>query len=186
MSEVVRQPSWQDLLDLVTRLDGGDFESVAIQFGDVSVRLSRTGELPAGTVPAAAAPTATPAATASPPDADDPAPSVSPRRATPPDTHQAPGPEEAGEAHPAGEAPGRGEPVPSPMLGTFYRSPSPGAAPYVEVGDLVRPDTVIGIIEVMKLMNPVSAGVSGTVVSFSVADAEAVEFGQELLRVEPA
>ena len=71
----------------------------------------------------------------------------------------------------------------APLLGIFYRAPRPGAAPYVEVGSVLEEDTVIGIIEVMKLMNSVRAEVRGTVVEILVADGSAVEQGQVLLRV---
>ena len=73
--------------------------------------------------------------------------------------------------------------VAAPLLGIFYRAPRPGAAPYVEVGSVLVEDTVIGIIEVMKLMNSVRAEVRGTVVEILVADGSAVEQGQVLLRV---
>jgi acetyl-CoA carboxylase biotin carboxyl carrier protein len=73
--------------------------------------------------------------------------------------------------------------LPSPLLGTFYRSPKPGAPPFVEVGSQVEADTIIGIIEVMKLMNTVRAGVRGTVVEVLAADGALVEYGEVLLRV---
>jgi len=73
--------------------------------------------------------------------------------------------------------------VTAPLLGIFYRAPRPGAAPYVEVGSVLEEDTVIGIIEVMKLMNSVRAEVRGTVVEILVGDGSAVEQGQVLLRV---
>jgi acetyl-CoA carboxylase biotin carboxyl carrier protein len=73
--------------------------------------------------------------------------------------------------------------VKSPMLGTFYRSPKPGAEPFVKVGGRVEPDTVVGIVEVMKLMNSVAAGVRGEVVEVAGADAALVEFDQVLVRV---
>jgi acetyl-CoA carboxylase biotin carboxyl carrier protein len=73
--------------------------------------------------------------------------------------------------------------VTAPLLGIFHRAPRPGAAPYVEVGSVLEEDTVIGIIEVMKLMNSVRAEVRGTVVEILVADGSAVEQGQVLLRV---
>lgn len=75
--------------------------------------------------------------------------------------------------------------VTAPLLGTFYRAPRPGAEPYVEVGSVLEADTVIGIIEVMKLMYSVRAEVRGTVVEILVADGTAVEQGQVLLRVSP-
>jgi len=73
--------------------------------------------------------------------------------------------------------------VTAPLVGIFYRAPRPGAPPYVEVGAEVQEDTIIGIIEVMKLMNAVRAEVSGTVVGILVQDGSAVEYGQLLLRV---
>jgi acetyl-CoA carboxylase biotin carboxyl carrier protein len=71
--------------------------------------------------------------------------------------------------------------VRAPLLGSFYRAPKPGADPYVEVGSAVEEDTIIGIIEVMKLMNTVRAGVRGTVVEFLAQDGALVEYGQVLL-----
>jgi acetyl-CoA carboxylase biotin carboxyl carrier protein len=73
--------------------------------------------------------------------------------------------------------------VAAPLLGTFYRAPKPGAAPFVEVGSTVETDSIIGIIEVMKLMNTVRAEVRGTVAQILAADGALVEFGETLLRV---
>jgi acetyl-CoA carboxylase biotin carboxyl carrier protein len=75
--------------------------------------------------------------------------------------------------------------IKAPMVGTFYRSPSPGAPPFVEPGARVERDTVVCIIEVMKLMNSIRAGVSGTVREIRVENGEPVEFGQVLLVIEP-
>jgi acetyl-CoA carboxylase biotin carboxyl carrier protein len=76
--------------------------------------------------------------------------------------------------------------IKAPMLGTFYGAPKPGAAPFVSAGLVITKDTVIGIIEVMKLMNSVSAGVEGVVIETLVRDGEMVEFDQVLMRVRPA
>ncbi|HEY6924062.1 MAG TPA: acetyl-CoA carboxylase biotin carboxyl carrier protein [Steroidobacteraceae bacterium] len=73
--------------------------------------------------------------------------------------------------------------VVAPLLGTFYRSPKPGAPPFVEVGATVTEDTVVAIIEVMKLMNTVRAGVRGAVVEILPVDGALVEYGEPLLRV---
>jgi biotin carboxyl carrier protein len=75
--------------------------------------------------------------------------------------------------------------ISAPMLGTFYRAPAPGAPPFVEVGAPVEPDTVVCLIEVMKMMNPVEAGVAGTVVEVCVENAEFVEYGAPLFQVRP-
>jgi acetyl-CoA carboxylase biotin carboxyl carrier protein len=73
--------------------------------------------------------------------------------------------------------------VHAPMLGTFYRAPKPGEPPYVAVGDMVEKDTIVGIIEVMKLMNTVRAQVNGAVAEILAADGAFVEYGEVLLRV---
>jgi acetyl-CoA carboxylase biotin carboxyl carrier protein len=73
--------------------------------------------------------------------------------------------------------------LPSPLLGTFYRAPKPGAPPFVEIGAAVEADTIVGIIEVMKLMNTVRAGVRGIVAEVLAVDGALVEFGETLLRV---
>lgn len=73
--------------------------------------------------------------------------------------------------------------VRSPQPGTFYRAPQPGAAPFVEVGSEVGPDTVIGIVETMKLMNSVPAGVHGTVAEIRVANATPVARDEVLLLI---
>jgi acetyl-CoA carboxylase biotin carboxyl carrier protein len=75
--------------------------------------------------------------------------------------------------------------VRAPLLGTFYRAPRPGAEPFVEVGSVVEEDTVVGIIETMKLMNSVPAGVRGRVVEICVANAEFAERDAVLMLVVP-
>jgi len=74
--------------------------------------------------------------------------------------------------------------VRAPLLGTFYRAPKPGAPPFVEVGATVAPDTIIGIIEVMKLMNAVRAGVAGVVREMRARDGALVEYGEILLLID--
>jgi acetyl-CoA carboxylase biotin carboxyl carrier protein len=75
--------------------------------------------------------------------------------------------------------------VTSPLLGIYYRSPRPGEPPFVEVGARVEPDTIIGIIEVMKLMNTARASISGEVVEILACNGELVEHGEALLLVRP-
>jgi acetyl-CoA carboxylase biotin carboxyl carrier protein len=74
--------------------------------------------------------------------------------------------------------------IQSPMLGTFYRAQEPGAKPFVEVGTEVEADTIVCIIEVMKMMNSVPAGVAGTVVEVCAENAEVVEHGEPLFRLK--
>ncbi len=71
----------------------------------------------------------------------------------------------------------------APMLGTFYRAQAPGRPPFVDVGERVEPDTVVCLIEVMKMMNPVPAGVAGTIVEVCAENAELVEHDVLLFRV---
>jgi acetyl-CoA carboxylase biotin carboxyl carrier protein len=78
------------------------------------------------------------------------------------------------------------ETIESPMLGTFYRAESPGSDPFVELGSVVEADTVVCIIEVMKMMNSVTAGVAGKVAEVLPDNGRLVEFGEPLFRVEPA
>lgn len=74
----------------------------------------------------------------------------------------------------------------APMVGTFYNAPKPGADPFVEIGSNVNEDSVIAIIEVMKLMNSIPAGLNGEIVEILVTDAQFVEKGQLLMRVRPS
>ncbi|MBN3040648.1 MAG: acetyl-CoA carboxylase biotin carboxyl carrier protein [Candidatus Omnitrophica bacterium] len=74
----------------------------------------------------------------------------------------------------------------SPMVGTFYRAPSPGAKPYVEIGDVIKPGDVVCIIEAMKLMNEIKAEVGGKILQIPIENGEPVEFGQILFTIEPA
>ena len=73
----------------------------------------------------------------------------------------------------------------APLVGTFYVAPEPNASPFVQPGDLVDEDTTIGIIEAMKMMNHIGAERAGRVAELLVANGETVEFGQELVRIEP-
>jgi acetyl-CoA carboxylase biotin carboxyl carrier protein len=77
-------------------------------------------------------------------------------------------------------------PVTSPMIGTFYRAPAPGAAPYVKEGDVIQKGTVVCIIEAMKLMNEIEAEVAGRVARTLVENGQTVEFGQPLFLIAPA
>lgn len=151
-------PSWQELLELVEQLNNSDYESASVQFGSVSVRLSKNENL-------APAPAAAPPAPAAAAPVAAPAPVVP---AAPP--------------APAAAATA-GNTIDAPMIGVFYRRPSPGADEFVKPGDTVTADTTIGIIEIMKLMNPVTAGKAGVLGEFLVDDGSAVEFGQPLVQI---
>ncbi|MDP8289920.1 MAG: acetyl-CoA carboxylase biotin carboxyl carrier protein [Candidatus Susulua stagnicola] len=75
--------------------------------------------------------------------------------------------------------------IKSPMVGTFYAAPSPGAKPYAEIGQVLKPGDVVCIIEAMKLMNEIKAEIGGKIVQALVENGNSVEFGQALFTVEP-
>ncbi len=161
-----------DVREILRIIDDGRLEELRLDTDGFSLHVRRGGAdgstapppPPAG---AAAPPAATPA-----PATPAPAPEPEPARAGAPAAAAAP-------------ADGHHE-ITSPMLGTFYRAEAPGRPPFVEPGDRVEPDTVVCLIEVMKMMNSIEAGVSGTIVEVCAENAELVEPGQVLFRVEPA
>jgi acetyl-CoA carboxylase biotin carboxyl carrier protein len=75
--------------------------------------------------------------------------------------------------------------VPAPIIGTFYRAPKPGAAPFVEIGAKVSAETVVGIVETMKLMNSVYAGAAGEIAEICVGNGQLVEQNHVLMRIRP-
>jgi acetyl-CoA carboxylase biotin carboxyl carrier protein len=145
-----------DIAEIARLLDDSKFSSLTLETGGMKLRIRRDGGGWNAPVEREPEPEALPPADAEPPP---------------------PLGQEAGAAR-AGEVD-----VPAPLLGNFYAAPRPGDPPFVEPGDRVSEDTTIGIIEVMKLMNPIRAGVSGTVVAVLAADGSAVEKGQPLVRV---
>jgi len=164
---VAEQPSWQDVLDLISQLNESDYESASVQVGDVSIRLSKNDAVfdapeTAGRVWAQ--------------------PRIETGFDTPTPSATQPAAVAASANQPASAA--LGDTIDAPMIGVFYRRPSPGAAPFVEPGQRVEADTTIGIIEIMKLMNPIVAGKAGVITDFLVTDADAVEFGQPLATID--
>jgi acetyl-CoA carboxylase biotin carboxyl carrier protein len=121
-----------------------------------------------------------------PPPAAEPVERATASRSEPaaaaPDAPAAPRPEPAA---PATASANGAATIDAPMLGTFYRASAPGEQPFVDVGSKVDADTVVCLIEVMKMMNSVKAGVAGTVVAVCASNAELVEYGEPLFRVEP-
>ena len=98
----------------------------------------------------------------------------------PSDIYHPPAPQGGAKADPAAS----GKAIKSPLVGTFYGASSPGEAPFVKVGDTVSENTVVAIIEAMKVMNEIKAGVSGKIVAQLVEDGQPVEFDSPLFRVE--
>ena len=109
------------------------------------------------------------------------APVMFPASNTPIPASPAPAPVAVAALEPAREGPE----VKSPMIGTFYRKPSPEADSYVEVGSMVEPDTVVCLIEAMKVMNEIKAEVKGTITEVLVEEGKPVEYGQSLFRIGP-
>ena len=159
------QADVQEILNLVE--SAAHVVDFSLKYGDVEVRVSRR-ETAGGMQPAAAS-----AVPASPVRTDVPAVPAAPASAA-----------KTGAAKALGVPPGMVA-IKAPMVGTFYRASAPGAAPFVEVGQKVTPDSVVCIIEVMKLMSSISAGVAGSVKEIRVADSEPVQFGQVLIVIEP-
>jgi acetyl-CoA carboxylase biotin carboxyl carrier protein len=143
---------------LIELLDDSGIAEIEITEGDDSVRISRyaTG--------AVAAPVAAPA----------PAPAAVPPAAS----------ATAAEPAPAETQDEEGFEVTAPMVGTFYAASSPGAAPYVQVGDRVSEGDTLCIIEAMKMMNQIEADVAGVVKSIRIQNGEPVEFGQVLFVID--
>jgi acetyl-CoA carboxylase biotin carboxyl carrier protein len=109
-----------------------------------------------------------------------PAPRLSPAQGTPAVTDG-----DGGAASPAPAKAAPGLEVKSPMVGTFYKSPEPGAKAYVSVGDRVAKGQIVCIIEAMKIMNEIESEYSGVVKEINVQDAQPVEYGQVLFTIDP-
>ncbi|MBI4868672.1 MAG: acetyl-CoA carboxylase biotin carboxyl carrier protein [Candidatus Wallbacteria bacterium] len=114
-----------------------------------------------------------------------PASAPSPAAVAIPGPAVAPAPEQAA-APPPAQAKSSHLPIVSPMVGTFYRASAPDKPLYVKEGDLVGPETVVCIVEAMKLMNEIKAGVRGRIVACEAQNAEPVKAGQTLFLVDPA
>lgn len=159
-----RELSFAELKEIASILKSSDsLAEFSLKFGNVELSLSThhaqsTGPLRSERLAAVSAPAA---AVASAPA------TATPTAASPTKVH-------------------RGNSVKSPMIGTFYRSPEPGAPPFVNVGDRVKKGDVICLIEVMKLINSITAEHDGTVTEIFVENASPVEFGQALMAIDPS
>lgn len=155
---------------LIELLDESGIAEIEITEGDDSVRISRYAQ---GAAVAAVAP--------APPLQ----PAAAPAPAPTPPAPVAPAPtEKPAQAPPALEAEEDGHVVLAPMVGTFYAAATPGAAPYVQVGDQVSEGDTLCIIEAMKMMNQIEADTSGVVKSIRAQNGEPVEFGQPLFVID--
>lgn len=175
MSTTPSNPSLnpQEIRQILDALEQSEWDEAVVTVGDVSISLSRNGASLDSVAPATP-----PAAPALPPVAAAAAPVAA----------GAPPTEAAAPAAPASDAAtgvGEGVPVLSPTVGILWRSPEPGAKPFVEVGQKVQKGDIVCIVEVMKLMNNVTAPVSGTVTGIAIENAGSVEFDQVLLTIAP-
>jgi acetyl-CoA carboxylase biotin carboxyl carrier protein len=164
----MNQKELKELIEFLIEKDIAEFE---LERGDVKVRIKRAGEhtlvhaqearffaVPPGT----AAPVQVGAVPAAPASAPSPAPAVA-----------APAPEEGLHS------------VKSPIVGTFYEAPSPGAPPFVKIGDTVELGQVLCIVEAMKLLNEIESDVAGEIVKKLANNGQPIEYGQELFVVRP-
>lgn len=154
-----------DVLQILKLIEQSEFDELHLEMGDLKLSVRKKGGATESPVPVARAPEAPPADTRPPPAA---APAGGPveRRSS--------------------EEPEEGlVPIPSPMLGIFYRCPSPGAPAYVEVGSMVGEDDTVGLIEVMKVFNAVKAGLRGRVERVCAESGQFIEYGQPLFFVRP-
>ena len=167
----------EELRELIALLRDNGLAELELESQDFRVRLRREG------VVAAALPSSTVHYVAA-----DPAPAAPVAAAAPPANPNA-APAAASPAHPGADAATEASHdqdlhiIPSPIVGTFYRSPSPTADAFVKIGSNVEPDTVVCIIEAMKLMNEIQAEAAGEVVKIYVENGQPVEYGQPLFGI---
>jgi acetyl-CoA carboxylase biotin carboxyl carrier protein len=158
----MNQKELKELIEFLKQQDIAEFE---LERGDVKVRIKRA-------VPPAAAPE-TRYVTVHGAAAPAPGSPAAPPSAAPPPAEPAPPAEE--ELHK----------VRSPIVGTFYEAPSPGAPPFVKVGDMVEVGQVLCIVEAMKLMNEIESDVAGEIVKKLISNGQPIEYGQELFDIRP-
>jgi len=156
----------EDVREILRIIDESELDELRIETEGFSLHVRRGGGAE------------TTASTAASPTPAEPSPSTAPAAQAAPASPATPPP---GDDHDDGKIT-----IESPMLGTFYRAEGPNQDPFVEIGSRVEPDTTVCIIEVMKMMNSVPAGVAGTIVEVCHENAKLVEYGEPIFRVEPA
>jgi acetyl-CoA carboxylase biotin carboxyl carrier protein len=165
----MNQKELKELIDFLIEKDISEFE---LERGDVKVRIKRGGDSPAPIIahsvplpmaPVAMAPSSAPGGHSSPAPASTPPPAPAKPAVEEEELHQ----------------------VKSPIVGTFYEAPAPGAPPFVKPGDQVATGQVLCIIEAMKLMNEIESDASGEVVKVLVNNGQPVEYGQALFAIRP-
>jgi acetyl-CoA carboxylase biotin carboxyl carrier protein len=158
--------STEQLVALLDAFEGSDWQDMTVEIGGERLVVSRREQ--------GSAEVTTPSAAGPPPRSEPAAVAVA-----------ASVPVAASPAAPVTAAAPTGTAVPSPSVGIFWRAPSPTEPPFVEVGSRVHADDTIGIVEVMKLMQQVTAGISGVVTAIAVGNAETVAHNQPLVFIDP-
>lgn len=166
-----------DIAEIIRLVDQSTLDEIVVEIGDLKVEVRRKGAMPAAPsaspAPAPSAPPA-PAVSPEPPSAAPPAPATAEQDSVPP---VAAGESDLAEGRIA---------VRSPMVGTFYRRPTPDEPPYVEVGSEVEVDAPLCLVEVMKLYTTIYAKTRGRIARVCARDAELVEYDQILFVIDPA
>ncbi|AMA72513.1 MULTISPECIES: acetyl-CoA carboxylase biotin carboxyl carrier protein [Aneurinibacillus] len=170
-----------EIREIIKLVDQSSITEFKVEEDGMKVVIKKGGSASVSYVAVESAPQAVPA----PQEVPAPAPQAVPPVPAP-KTEEAPAPASQ-------TAPVAAEPVDdtglhkitSPMVGTFYKAPEPGASPYVQVGDKVKNDTIVCIVEAMKLFNEIEAEVTGEIVKVLVEDGQLVEYGQPLFLVKP-
>ena len=165
----------RQISSLVDTLDRSTFDYLQVDVGDLKLTIGKGQAHPLPAVIQA------PAASVQPPAASFTAGKALPSKVATPATSPAVAPSVPSTAPRVEGA----EAIVATTMGRFYSRPDPASAPYVSLGAVIDNDTVVGLIEVMKLFNAVPAGVAGTVVQICVEDAQLVEYGQVLFYVKP-
>jgi acetyl-CoA carboxylase biotin carboxyl carrier protein len=161
----------EDVASILKIIDESPYDEVRLEIGDFKLHVSRHGPVSTGQ--------AEPVTERSAPESRSEAQAAA-------QTEPTRGAQQSGPRAPAAEMPlAEGlVAVRAPMLGTFYRAPSPGEAPFVDIGQKVGADDTVCLVEVMKLFNSIKAGVAGTVVKIAVENGSMVEYGQLLMLIE--
>lgn len=168
----------RDVEALLEQFDQSEWAEMELEIDGLHLYVSRDGNGQPRFGRTAASGGQAAAATSSPPAAA--RPSAKPAAAKPAAVSA------ASAADASAEIPEGMEVIRASNVGTFYRSPKPGEAPYVDVGDTVTPDTEVCLIEVMKLFSPLTAGVAGTIAEVLIEDAQMVEYDQPIFLVDPS
>jgi len=176
----------EELAAIIEQLDKTEFTDFLYEKGELRLHVRRGGYIPDGVVQAQTGAAAAPAVATAPSAPAQPAPATAQPAASAPVVVNSPAsngrsPAMSPDALPAGHIL-----VTAPMLGTYYGAPKPGESAFVQVGDSVSADAVLCIVEVMKLMNSVTAGAAGEVAAVFAKDGDLVEYEQPLFAIRAA